>query len=114
MKTHSFGKTPKSAIRKALQVQCPDGYPMQLVGRDREALTRVVNQGIDSHLEAVTGITFKQLDRKLGKAAIARYLDCNISEDNMMVILRRLYEDEGDDAWSLRSGILSTLDIEEV
>ena len=35
-------------------------------------------------------------------------------QDDLLVILRRLFDDGSEAAWSLRSGILSTLGIEEV
>jgi hypothetical protein len=115
MRTYSYGQTPPEVIEAALNQQCPNGYPMELVGEDREALTRVVNKGIDAHLEAVTSSEFNAAERKLADGrVITRYLNCNVSTPDMLVILRRLAEDDGDDAMSLRTGILSTLDIEEL
>ena len=45
---YSFGETPKEVILE----RCPKPYPMQLVGEEAELVERLVNQGIDSHLQA--------------------------------------------------------------
>ena len=51
MKTFSFGWSARlgAAIAKAAPMR---GYPMSLVGEERQACKNAVNQGIDSHLEA--------------------------------------------------------------
>ena len=49
-----LGPTPWETVAAAFAEQCPDGYPMQLVGEDAEVATSVINQGIDSRLTAVT------------------------------------------------------------
>lgn len=104
MNTYSFGDCPDDVIRKACAEQCPNGYPMTIRSQDEWAVIAAAwNQGIDSHLEALT--TRSTADHTTGEV--------NVHPDELHVLLRRLYEDGGDEAWSLRSDILSTLDIEE-
>lgn len=115
MKSYSLGDTPEELIKSAAQKQCPDGYPMTI--KDPEEWTVIaeaVNQGIDSHLEALTERS--SFDASTGK--------CLVHPAELHVLLRRLYE-QGDDTtrwaqdemplgWDLRSGILFTLGIEEI
>ena len=106
LKTYTFGMTPEETIRLALAEECGDRvYPMELVGEDADALRSVVNQGIDGHLTAVVGSSFHWRGHRLV---------CGVDQADMLVILRRLFEDGGEDAGSLRSGILSTIGIEEI
>lgn len=128
MKRYSYGMTPPAVIRDALQAMKPREpgaapvYSMELVGQDAEVVQNVVNKGIDSHLEACfipdRGDVFEWVSGTKNRAA---HLRCLVSVDSMLVLLRRLAEfnspdceaDE-DTAMSLRSGILDTLEIEEV
>ena len=105
-------------------------YEMSLVGEDIEAVRRVVNVGIDAHLTACfcreRGDAYEQDERSITatsdtkwwksgeKIVLATTLECRLSIESLLVLLRRLYEDGSDEAWSLRSAILSTLGIEEV
>lgn len=111
--TYTYGTTPIEVITAALG---NEPYPAELVGEDAKALVTAVNQGIDSRLEAVChGSTFEWVDHKLASGQIiARKLHCSITPADMLVILRRLGESDTEEAMSLRSGILTTLDIEEV
>jgi len=68
-------------------------------------LKSVVNQGIDSFLTAVVGSRFQWRSHRLV---------CAVDHADMLVILRRLFDNGSDAAWCLRSGILGTLGIEEV
>lgn len=103
--SYSFGMTPKEVITKRCQEQCPDGYPMCIRSRGEWAIiAQAVNEGIDSHLEAVT--VRSSFDSTTGK--------CLVHPEELHVLLRRLSESESAEAWSLRVGILSTLDIEEI
>jgi hypothetical protein len=105
MSRYSFGTCPDEVIKKACADQCPDGYPMTIRCKDEwRAIAAAWNQGIDSHLEALTERS--SADHTTGEV--------RVHPDELHVLLRRLYEDGGDEAWSLRSDILSTLDIEEV
>jgi len=105
MITYSFGDCPDEVIRAACAAQCPNGYPMLIRCKDEwRAIAAAWNQGIDSHLEALTQRS--SADHTTGKV--------NVHPDELHVLLRRLYESGEDEAWSLRSDILQTLDIEEV
>lgn len=103
--SYSFGMTPVEVITKECLEQCPDGYSMRIRSRSCWAvLADAVNQGIDSHLEAVT--TRSSFDSDTGK--------CLVHPEELPVLLRRLEESENEEAWSLRVGILQTLGIEEI
>lgn len=102
---YSFGQCPDDVIKAACEEQCPNGYPMTIRSQDEwSVITAAWNQGIDSHLEALTSRSF----------ADASSGSMNVHPAELHVLLRRLYEDGSDEAWSLRSAILSTLDIEEI
>ena len=118
MQTYSWGCTPDEVIRKACNEQCPDGYPMHLKHQDEwTALAAAWNQGIDAHLEAIT-------ERSSADANTGKVL---VHPDELHVLLRRLNELNHEELFpdwdleienypseSLRSDILSTLDIEEI
>lgn len=109
------GSTPWEQIRDAFNEQCPEGYPMQLVGEAAEVTIEVVNQGIDSRIEVVTfseSPGWKPTHPTLG----LHKLFVNLDLPGLLVYLRRLYEYEGEhyeEALLLRGDILSTLGIEE-
>ena len=100
-------------VRKAMG---DDLYPMSLTGRWAEAVKQAVNIGIDAHLEACFirefGDSYEVNDRKVGDKVLTRALDCKVSKESMPVLLRRLFEIEGDlqePASSLASDILDSL-----
>jgi hypothetical protein len=99
---YSYLDTPPVAVQLALE-----GHPyfMDLCPSDAELIRQVVNQGIDSHLEAVTESRF---DWTAGK------LHCEVSAKDLVIILRRLEETGTEAAEDLRSDILQSLDIDEV
>ena len=100
MKTYSYGTTPDSIIRKAVNEQCPDGYPMEIKDSEEwESIANAVNQGIDGYLEAIT------------ERSTFDNGHCLVHPDELHVLLRRLVDTNGDD---LRSCILYTLGIEEI
>ena len=106
MDTFTLGSTPEQTIRDALAKGCQGrNYSMELVGEDADVLRKVVNEGIDAHLTAVVRSHFCWRGHRL---------ICDVDHADMLVILRRLYDDGGDVAVSLRSGILGTIGIEEV
>jgi hypothetical protein len=94
-------------------------YPMSLVGAVARLVQQVVNQGIDSHLEACfvpdRGDAFTWTPRKLATGEVHTVaLDCTVSPESMPVLLRRLFEFEGDDqaydqASHLAQDILDTI-----
>ena len=101
----SFGETPDELIKMACNEQCPDGYSMEFRSQQEwEVIANAVNKGIDSHLEAVTSRS--TFDATTGK--------CLVHPDELHVLLRRLFDDGGDESWLLRGDILTTLDIWEV
>ena len=109
--TFTSGTTPNEVILKALGTE---RYTISLVAEDAQVMQRVVNQGIDSHLEAITGSSFNWNKREMSGVTA---LDCDCSPKDMLVILRRLLEDDSDfaeHATNLRSSILTTIGIEEV
>lgn len=108
MLRYSFGTTPVDVLRTAI-----DGkrYPMQLVGGDAKVFIAAMNKGIDSHLEAMIDTTAEwKPTHRLGFVKLV----CDVGPDDLIVLLRRLDEDGSEDACSLRSSILTTLEIEEV
>ena len=105
MLTFTFGETPPAIITVQCREQCPHGFPMLLRSQSEwKALSDAWNQGIDSHLEALTERS--KADPSTG--------DVLVHPDEMCTLLRRLFEAGDDESWSLRTDILSTLDIEEV
>lgn len=104
MQTYSFGCCPDEVIRKACNHNCPHGYELHTYYNQAEwaIIADCVNEGIDSHLEAITARS------KFNNGM------CIIHPDELHVLLRRLYENGDSAAWCLRSDILQTLEIEEV
>ena len=102
---------------------------MSLVGEDIQVVIDAVNIGIDAHLTACycpeRGDEYEFGDRSItassntaywkagDKLRLATTLECRVSADSLPVLLRRLGEDGRGAAFSLRSAVLSTLDIEE-
>ena len=76
-------------------------YQMKLVGDDFGACTEAINQGIDSHLEAVF---FEQDGQRI------TILDAG----SLHTLVRRLSEMDDDAAMSLASAIMDTLGYEWV
>ena len=116
MQTYSYGTTPKNLIKIAVQAICNGRpYVMKMVGREAELIEGVVNQGIDSHLEACfmphRGDSYTWV---AATPSHTQHLSCCVSAESMPVLLRRLSELNDDKAISLRIDILGTLDIEEI
>ena len=96
-----------SEIREAMG---GEAYPMSLVGEDALAVIAAVNQGIDSHLEAITtdDSSFQRGERRVGDKVLTYTLECSVGVRSMPVLLRRLLEDF-DSGYSLATSILGTL-----
>ena len=122
-----LGPTPWEDIAAAYDEQCPEGFPVELVGDDAEIAQMAVNQGIDSRLEAVSFVKDHEwVERKIGDRVISVALHLVFDKRGLLVFLRRLYEydygeavdehDErkGDMACNLRGALLQSLGIEEV
>lgn len=106
---YTMGTTPEDLIKRLANEQCPGGYPMTIRSKTEwRIIADAWNQGIDSHLEALTERS--SADHCTG--------EINVHPDELHVLLRRLFDCESDNdaekAWSLRSGILSTLGVEEI
>jgi len=100
----SFGETPEEIIKERVTKQTPGGYSMHIKNQNEwSVIAKAVNQGIDSHLEGFSRSTF---DNKTG--------NCLIHPEEMTTFLRRLAESSDEEAWILRTDILSTLGIEEI
>lgn len=99
----SYGTTPVKTITKQLK---GERYPMELVGNDALVMKHMIDMGIDSHLEAFTESKFRE--------TAGGRLICDVSPKDMLVLLRRLNEDDADEAMYLRRDILSVIDIEEI
>lgn len=102
MESLTYGTLPSS--KELTAAIGTEAYEMQLTSQDGEVVTAAINQGIDSHLEAVR---FEQFDagHKLG---------IRIEPDSMHTLLRRLTEIDDDHANDLVSSILYTLNFEWV
>jgi hypothetical protein len=116
-------------IRQAMAKEGMTHYSMSLVGDDIQAVIDAVNVGIDAHLTACNcpqrGDSYQLGDRSItptsdtehwktgDRLQLAQTLECRVSAESLPVLLRRLHDDGSDAASSLRSGILSTLDIDE-
>lgn len=86
------------------------------VGDAAQAVKDAVNQGIDAYLEVcyapVWGDKYEVKDKMVGDTLLARKLHCKVSKNSLPVLLRRLYETEGElqeEACNLANDILSTL-----
>lgn len=96
MKSLTYGTLPND-------LELTEPYPMRLRGDDWTLFAAIVNQGIDSHLEAV----HTTANNTTG--------ECTIEDTaSMRCFIRRCVEISSEEALSLASDILSTLDYEWV
>jgi len=100
------GTTPNEVITNAMN---GEPFPMELIGKDAEVMSRGVNQGIDSHMEGLTESSFDGNQKRLF---------CTIAPNEMVILLRRLWElaenDGNDAALDLQSSILDILETEGI
>ena len=96
MKSLTYGTLPND-------LELTEPYPMRLRSDLWPIFARIVNQGIDSHLEAV----ITTADANTGECTIENTM-------SMRCFIRRCIEDGSEDAMSFASDILSTLDYEWV
>lgn len=99
MKTLTYGEIPDD-----LTIDEP--YSMWLVKRDETIVCEIINQGIDSHLEAVFADDHGIKDGK-------HHISIRDSK-SMRCFLRRCMESGNEDAETLASDIMQTLNIEWV
>lgn len=94
------------AIRKAMGGK---PYTMELTKDDAKLIERVVNVGIDSHLEACfvrdRGDSFLRNDRQR--------LNCVVSVESFPTLVRRLFETNDEESELLASDMLSVLGFDE-
>lgn len=92
------------AIKQATNDDCPEGYKIQAKGQDYEIIAKAWNQGIDSHLEAMT------------ERSEVNGPNFTIHPDELHTLVRRLMEmweeQENEDAYQLAFCICETLKIE--
>lgn len=98
----TFSAMWSDELEGAIKRASTEPYPMELVGDDAVSVTNAINQGIDSHLEAVTASQFKA-GHKLG---------LKIDPRTLHVLIRRLMESDDEKALLLASAICQTLNIE--
>jgi hypothetical protein len=116
------GQWSESELNDLLEERLPESYNMQLVDPDEiEVLAQVVNQGIDSHLEAVTAVSEPKVVKvKAGDMVLCRKLEFIPNKAGMICLIRRLreYLNTCDDdllwesAHNLISSIFESLSIE--
>jgi len=110
--TYSWGTAPKRVIRNRL----PELYNMQLVSSDVRAVLYAIS--LASPREYVE----RFMEEQLGGGTVERFMedpemlgsrvDIDLNPDDMLVLLDALAK-AGDER-GLRSGVLETLDIEEI
>ena len=77
-------------------------FNMSLTFDDIETVTRIVNRGIDSRLEGFTKSSF-EWEVNYG----VKRLQCKIHSSEMSILLRRLLEDDTEEAEMLADDIVS-------
>lgn len=100
MQTLNYGEVPAD-----LTIDEP--YKMELVASDETLVCEIINQGIDSHLEAVSFDDHGIVDGN------KRHIEIKDSK-SMRCFLRRCMESENEDMQDLASCIMQTLDYEWV
>jgi hypothetical protein len=77
-------------ITECAKAQCPDGYPITMIphGLQWDSLTRAINEGIDSHLEAVM---FEQIEEPHRISAFNK-IKITVTPDTLHALVRRLME----------------------
>jgi hypothetical protein len=100
-------------IKAAMAKQGLTHYTMSLTGDDILLVVDAVNQGIDAHLTACNcparGDSYQH-----AKRTFVPTLECKVSAESLPVLLRRLEDSDNEDAWNLRSDILSTLEFAKI
>lgn len=91
-------------LGKAIDKAQKDPYPMEFhAGKEYVAIALAINQGIDSHLQAV------QFDKSQGTAGRTKI---TIALGSLSVLVRRLLEADTGEALRLATDICYTLEIE--
>ncbi len=77
-------------------------FDMSLVPEDASIIKRIVNVGIDSRLEGFTQSIFNMVADKF----VGSRLQCKIHSSEMQVLIRRLLEDDTEEAEMLADDIV--------
>lgn len=89
-------------------------FTMQVVGDELDIVTKVVNVGIDAHLEACYipefGDRYEVKTTTVKGKVLSVKLDCHVSKKSMPVLLRRLFESDDEKAWQLGRDIVDALE----
>ena len=107
-------------LGSALAAVAPkEGYRMNLLGEDCQSVLAAVNQGIDAYLEACfvpdRGDRFGYTLSRRGSGDIpGARLECNLSPESLVTLVRRLLQADDPTAESLAAGICQTLGLELV
>lgn len=108
---HRFSFLWSDKLEAAIKVEASklgQSYPISMRGgEDFEAVKAAVNQGIDSHLEAINIVSQHEETDTLGKRWFGEF-----APETMHVLVRRLMESGTEAAESLASSICGTLNIE--
>lgn len=93
------------AVRQSMQ---GEPYHMRLARGDANTIGRVINKGIDSHLEAcfvpLRGDCYQWRDG---------FLHCVVSTESLPVLLRRLFEEGSEESMMLAGDMLTSLGFNE-
>jgi len=104
---------PYDDVRKKMK----EPFVMQVVGEELEIVKKVVNIGIDAHLEACYipefGDHYEIKTTMVKGMVLAVKLDCHISKESLPVLLRRLFESDNEAAWRLGHDIIDALQGDE-
>lgn len=115
MKSFSFYWTDElgKAINQAAVEHCPDDtYSMSLTDPlEFQAVVNAINQGIDSHLEAIQ-FTHTTSPQCAGNICYVTREDITVNASDLSTLVRRLMEKGGDVDMDIASSICTTLNIE--
>jgi len=106
MKTLTLSAYWSDELGKIINSRSLKAYPMEFHnGKDWQAIVAAINQGIDSHLQAVE---FTQGNGEHGRNKVT------LAPQSVSVLVRRLFEAGTDESETLARDICGTLDIELV
>jgi hypothetical protein len=119
-KVRVFSAVWSEELGAAIAAAAPiEGYTMSLVGEDGRAVITAVNRGIDAHLGACfvpdRGDRYGCLaTQDTPKKVPGNRLECVVSPESLVTLVRRLMQADDPAAESLAAGICQTLDLELV
>ena len=119
-KVRVFSAVWSKELGAAIAAAAPShGYTMSLAGEDGRAVVAAVNQGIDARLEACfvpdRGDHYGDLAAQDASRKVpGNRLECVVSPESLVTLVRRLMQADDPAAESLAGGICQTLDLELV